>query len=295
MRVKPSARLTLKDKLSRLTLVQAQHLLGAKGASWLAKGGALDIDLQTQVSFTEERFQVTFPDPAAKSEPVVVSVTLDDANRNRLRVACNGAGEEALLHKAATLSLILEEKTALGLAGAPDGETPWELLPESALEPRALAERAQRAAEEKMKIRSADPATPWADYTVASALSGKTYRVALRGMERGQSYCSCPDFRKNLLGACKHVFRVQAWVRKKFNTNALEKGWKPDRLAVFARYDGELRLGVEAPARVPAAAAPIVQPWRNRFAREPGEVLELVEAARRLSHLGEEVTFYPDA
>jgi len=48
-----------------------------------------------------------------------------------------------------------------------------------------------------MKIRPADKFTPWTDYEVTSATSGKSYRVALRGMLRGQSYCSCPDFRKN--------------------------------------------------------------------------------------------------
>jgi len=75
--------------------------------------------------------------------------------------------------------------------------TPWELLPESALEARAIADRTRRALEEKMKIRPADKFTPWTDYEVTSATSGKSYRVALRGMLRGQSYCSCPDFRKN--------------------------------------------------------------------------------------------------
>ena len=295
MRVKPSARLTLKDKLSRLTFAQAQQLLGPKGASWLAKGGAIDIDLPTQVRFTGECFQVNFPNPEAKREPVVVTVALDDSYRDRLRVLCNRSGDEARLHRAATLALILEEKTALGLAEAPDEDTPWELLPESALESRALAERAQRASEEKMTVKSTDLATPWADYTVASALSGKTYRVALRGRERGQSYCSCPDFRKNLLGTCKHIFKVQAWVKKRFGSSDLGKQWIPDRFAVFARYDGDLRLGLEAPARISAAAKQIVEPWRNRFARAGAELIELVEAARKLAHLGEEVTIYPDA
>jgi len=295
MRVKPSALLTLEDRLSRLTFAQACTLLGANGASWLAKGGALDIDLPTQVRFTDECFQVTFPDEDARHEPIVVTVALDDAHKNRMRVACNRSGSAALLHKGAALALILEEKTALGLAGAPDEDTPWELLPESALESRAVAERARRASQESMKVLSADSTTPWVDYTVTSRLSGKTYRVALRGMERGQSYCSCPDFRKNLLGVCKHLFKVQGWMRKKFGPRVLAKAWIPDRFAVFARYDGDLRLGLEAPTRISAAAKRIVAPWMNRFARESAEIVELVEAARQLSRLGEDVTIYPDA
>ena len=295
MRVKPSARLTLKDKLSRLAFVQATKLLGPNGAQWLAKGGAIEIDLSTQVRFTDECFRVTFIDSDAKDEPLVVSVALDDSYRDRLRIACSGSGDKALLHKAATLSLILEEKTALGLAGAPDEDTPWELLPEGALESRALAERAQRASEEKMTIKSTESTKPWADYMVTSALSGKTYRVALRGLERGQSYCSCPDFRKNLLGVCKHVFKVQAWVKKKFSASDLARKWIADRFAVFARYDGDLRLSVEAPIRISSAARQIVEPWRNRFARDGPELVKLIETVRKLSQLGEEVIVYPDA
>ena len=294
MRVKPSAQLTLRDKLSRLTLVQAQKLLGPQGAQLFAKGGALEIDLDTQVLFTDERLQVTFPDSRVKRAHVV-TVALDDAHRDRLRIDCSASGEQALLYRAATLSLILEEKTTLGLAAAPEEDTPWESLPESALEARALADRAKRAEQEAMKIKSTAGAVPWADYIVTSALSGKTYRVALRGMERGQSYCSCPDFRKNLLGTCKHVLKVRAWVKKKFNTAALAKKWVPQRFGIFARYDDALRLGLEVPPRPSAGAKRIVEPWKGRFAHEGAELIELIEAIRKLSQLGEEVTVYPDA
>ncbi|MGH8695279.1 MAG: DEAD/DEAH box helicase [Burkholderiales bacterium] len=295
MRVKPSARLTLRDRLSRLTFVQAGQLLGPTGASWLARGGALEIDLPTQVQFTDERLQVTFPSVAGARAPIVVDVTLDAAHRDRLRIACNRPGDEGLLRRAATLSLVLEEKTALGLAAAPDEDAPWERMPESALEARALAERAQRAAEEKMKVTSTDSGVPWTDYTVASAVSGKTYRVAVRGLERGQSYCACPDFRKNLLGTCKHVLKVQAWMKKRFSRGELARAWVPGRFAVFARYGGELRLGLEAPVRASPGAARIAAPWRTRFAQAPGEMLELVETVRKLSGAGETVIVYPDA
>ncbi len=293
MRTEPSTRLTLQDRLSRLTPVQAQKLLGPDGAALLAKGGAIDIDIATQVYLTADALRVTFAD--ADTPAAAVSVTLDDGHRDRLRITYTQAGAKGQLYRAATLSLILEEKTALGLAAGPSADTPWELMPESELEARALAEREQRAAAERMTVKSAAPATPWADYTVASAASGKTYRVALRGMARGQSYCSCPDFRKNLLGTCKHVLKVLAWARKRFKPAKLAAGWTPDRFAVFARYDGELRLGLEAPARLSAGAKPIASAWRNRFAAEGADLAKLVEAVRELTRRGEDVLIYPDA
>jgi superfamily II DNA or RNA helicase len=294
MRTEPSARLTLHDRLSRLTPAQAQKLLGPDGVRLLAKGGAIDIDLATQVFLTADSLRVAFPD---EDEPAaaVVTMTLDDGHRDRLRIACTLAGAKGQLYRAATLSLILEEKTALGLAAGPSADTPWELLPESELESRALAEREQRAAEERMTVKSAAPATPWADYTVTSASSGKTYRVALRGMARGQSYCSCPDFRKNLLGTCKHVLKVQAWAKKRFKAAELAAEWAPERFAVFARYDDELRLGLEAPARMSAAAKPIASAWRDRYASDGADLVELVEAVRKLAQRGEDVIVYPDA
>jgi superfamily II DNA or RNA helicase len=293
MRTEPSSRLTLRDRLSRLTPVQAQKLLGPEGARLLAKGGAIDIDLATQVFLTADALRVSFPD--GDESAAAVSVTLDDGYRDRLCIACTRTGAIAQLYKAATLSLILEEKSALGLAAGPSADTPWELLPESELESRALAEREQRAAEEPMTVKSAQPATPWADYTVVNAASGKTYRVALCGMARGQSYCSCPDFRKNLLGTCKHVLKVQAWAKKRFKPAELAAKWVPQRFAVFARYDGELRLGLEAPARMCAAAKPVAGAWRDRYASEGADLVALVEALRRLTQLGEDVLVYPDA
>jgi len=40
--------------------------------------------------------------------------------------------------------------------------------------------------------------------------------VALRGEGRGESYCSCPDFRTNTLGTCKHILYALDRVAKKF-------------------------------------------------------------------------------
>ena len=69
-----------------------------------------------------------------------------------------------------------------------------------------------------MKLTSMNKATPWTDYTVTSHLSGKTYRVSLRGVEAGQSYCSCPDFASNHLGTCKHILYALARIKKRFET-----------------------------------------------------------------------------
>ncbi len=290
MSTKPSAQLTLHDKLSRLNLLQAKKLLGPAASAQLARAGREEIDIASQVLFTADQFQVVYP-----TRQVVVTLSLHPGHRNRLQMACSDDGEEADYYCAATLALLLEEKLALGLSAPPDETTPWELLPEHELESRALAERAKRAADEVMKVRTNDKTTPWADYSVVSAASGKTYRVALRGMQRGQSYCTCPDYRKNRLGTCKHVLKVQAWAKKRFDAALLAKTPKPKRIGVYARYDGDLRLGFESPARLREPAKAILAPWQDRMASSDAEICGIFDTLRQLTQADADFVVYPDA
>ena len=88
--------------------------------------------------------------------------------------------------RSAAFSVVLEDKVTLGLAEPPpDVETGLRGLVEC-----AIAERTERARAEKMSLRATDSTRPWTDYTVTSAESGRTYRVALRSERRGDSYCS---------------------------------------------------------------------------------------------------------
>lgn len=290
MPTKPSAQLTLHDKLSRLSPAQAKKLLGESAAALLPKAGREEIDIANQVLFTADQFQLIFP-----AKEVVVNLSLHPGYRDRLQIVCSHEGETGDYHRAAAIALILEEKLALGLAAEPDENTPWELIPEHQLEERAIAERMKRAAEEVMKIKPADKSTPWTDCAVTSAMSGKTYRVALRGMKRGEAYCSCPDFRKNRLGLCKHVIKVREWVKKRFTAAELAKTPKTERIALFARYDGELRLGLEMPSRLKDDVKAIVEPWKARFASTDAEMAALFEVVRRLSQLNADFIVYPDA
>ncbi len=290
MPTKPTHQLTLHDRLSRLHLLQARKLLGEKSAALLTKAGREEIDIPAQVLFTADQFQVTFPVRA-----VVVTIALHPGYRDRLQIMCSHDGETGDYYRAAAMTLILEEKMALGLSAVPDERTPWELLDERELEDRAIAERVQRAHDEVMKIKPADKATPWTDFSVMSAQSGKTYRVALRGMKRGQAYCSCPDFRKNRLGLCKHVLKVHESVEKRFPAAELAKPAKPERVAVYARYDGDLRLGVEVPPRLDPDVKSLVDPWSGRFAATDAEMVALFDTVRRLSQIDADVIVYPDA
>jgi len=127
----------------------------------------------------------------------------------------------------AAFALVLEEKMALGLAAPPRERVPVESLSEEALVRRAIEEREERARTGRMTIRSMNPVELWTDYLVTNAAAGKTYRVALRGWDRGESYCSCPDFRKNTLGTCKHILNVTRKVKRRFPAAVRDCAFEP--------------------------------------------------------------------
>ncbi|MDR1290196.1 MAG: DEAD/DEAH box helicase, partial [Planctomycetaceae bacterium] len=202
-------------------------------------------------------------------------------------------------HTAATLSFLLDEKSLIGLAEIPDLETPPELLSPKKLHQRALHEREHRARTENFKIKSTDKEKPWTDYHVVSEGSGKTYRVALRGTEHGDSYCSCPDFKTNRLGTCKHILHLLHHCKKKFDEKTLEQPYTNKETIVYLKYGEHRTLHLALPDKVIQSehescveARQIAKPFLNK---PIDNVKELLKAAAKLESLDFSVTIYPDA
>ncbi|MDB6158849.1 MAG: helicase, superfamily [Gammaproteobacteria bacterium] len=284
MLTKPSAELTLFDTLSRLTFVRATKLLGADGNNLIAAGGKYDIDIATQVKFDRDRFRLTV-------DSTGVTLALSPAARNRIEWHCDTC-DVPCEHAGAAFSLILEEKLALGLADAPPERAPVESQSEEALIAQALAEREERARTEKMRLTSLDPQEIWADYTVTNAASGKSYRLALRGWRPGESYCSCPDFRKNTLGTCKHILHALEKVRRRFPDSVRDRPYRQRDICVHLSYGNELELRILLPSQLDAQASAIVRPIRDRPITD---LTDLLKRMRRLEAHGLAVTMYPDA
>ncbi|MFZ5831685.1 MAG: DEAD/DEAH box helicase [Planctomycetota bacterium] len=289
MKTKESKNLTLRDRLSRLTWEQARRLLGPDGDRLLRQGSNYDsIDIERDVYLRGDLFRLKLP---AAGRRVVVTLTLMAAAKHRLHFNCT-ACQTACEHVGAALSLVLEEKSALGLAVPPSERKPLELLTEDELVAQAIAERQERAETERYSLKSADSKSPWTDYTIASAASGKVYRVALRGEQRGESYCSCPDFRTNTLGTCKHILYALARARTRFPAAARRKPHKAREAFVHVLYGEEMTLHLRLPDRL----ADSVDRRTSQMANGPiDDVRALVEAIGELQRAGHEIQVYPDA
>jgi superfamily II DNA or RNA helicase len=276
--------ITLKDKLSHLSYIQACKLLGPQGKQLILEGGKYEIDVHEQVAFNHEKFNLNI-------DNAQVSVTLDPQKDQRLNVrcsVCHGFCE----HQGAALSLILEEKLTLGLSAPPPERIPMESLSDEALVKEALVDRTQRAKTEKMRLRSLDPSTLWTDYLLTSQVSGKSYRIALRGWELGESYCSCPDFRKNTLGTCKHIIYALDKARKKFNKTVRETPAEITDICVYLRYGQQLQLGMLIPDNLSPEISKHLKPFKDRAIQN---VKDLIRCIRRVENLDVPVTVYPDA
>lgn len=297
---KRRARLTFRDRLSHLNFDQASKLLGKNGRKLIQTSSWREINIAEDVYLGGDLLRVKFPD-----EPVaggsarrrrgfaapVATITLSGDAKDCLRWNCTAC----LLpceHVAAALSLVLERKVALGLAAPPPDAQVAMFGNDAEVVRAALAEREKRAAAERMRIAPADAATPWTDYSVTSAVSGKTYRVALRGRQPGASYCSCPDFRTNTLGTCKHVMKVLGWAKRKFTPRQLGRPYRHRRIAVHLRYDGATTLRLALPADLPNEVEAAVAPHRDRAIED---VAGLLESLRQLAGLGQDFVIFPDA
>ena len=288
---KKSSKLNLRDRLSRLTLADASLLLGSTGAKLIAAGSRHEFNIPEQVYLGNDLFRVTFSGMTRGRPQAIVTITLVASAKNRLHWNCTACSMPCE-HVGAAFALVLEEKTALGLAAPPpedDGDQP---ATEEELIAQALAERQDRATAEKMKVVPTDPGKPWTDYSVTSNLSGKTYRVALRGVERGMSFCSCPDYRTNTLGTCKHVLHVLHKAKRRFSATVLNRAYRRKAMSVAVHYGREMELRILLPDKLDEEVASIVGKLRDQAI---DDVRDLLKRIRHLERLGHRVQIYPDA
>ncbi len=287
--VKPAHLLTFRDLLSQLDFERACKILGLHGRRLIQDGSKFDLDPRDDIDFRADHLRASLSDGSQK---IVAEVAHRTDARYKLAVRCS-ACEIACVHVGALLSFVLENKTILNLAAPPVERVPVESLPDEELTTRAIADRKERARHERMKIRSSDPSRPWVDSLVVSLVSGKTYRVSLRGFEVGESYCSCPDFRTNTLGVCKHIFKVIAWTKKRFTPQQLRAPYRRRRTAVLLHYGRDIELRLEAPDKLQSTEVEkLLHPVVNR---PIADIPDLLRRLKKLETLEHPFHIYPDA
>ena len=110
-----------------------------------------------------------------------------------------------------------------------------------------IAERQARAETAVVKVLKRPAAGVYGDYSVKSA-SGKTYRVAVRGMGQFENYCSCPDFAVNTLGTCKHIEAMLLQLRKRHRKAFETSEFKRTRASISLQYGESIEVRLRLPS-----------------------------------------------
>jgi superfamily II DNA or RNA helicase len=280
------------QRLGSLTHHQACQMLGDDGAKLIQAGSRqFEVLSDRDVFLGGDLFRVRVEDANLDSRVAITTMTLQSGRSRQLLANCDQC-ELPCAHLGAALEYLLDAKSLLGFAMPPDDSVPLENLTQEELHDRAVAERQRRADTESMTVRSMNTDKPWVDYVITSQQSGRTYRVALRSLEAGESFCTCPDFRTNHLGMCKHLLHVQAKVKKRFSAKQLKSPYRRKRLSVRIDYGSSRGVVFNRPHRSDAKLDEIIGDADHRVLHDVADVMMRIRA---LEEAGYDVTIFPDA
>jgi superfamily II DNA or RNA helicase len=139
----------------------------------------------------------------------------------------------------------------------------------------------------------------FSEFRVGNPQSKASYRVAIRGLNAGDNYCSCLDYATNELGTCKHIEFVLARLERKRGAKAaFARGWRSVFSEIYLRNDGaralHFRAGSDCPPAVAKAAARLFDASRGGVLPEErfGELDHFLATAAKSGH---ELRAYDDA
>ncbi len=154
--------------------------------------------------------------------------------------------------------------------------------------------RRRRAAESDFRIQNLGRNRVFSDYQVINPNSGGQYQVSIRGFEIGDNACTCPDFRTNTLGTCKHIEAVLAALREETPAQLRTRKATVSRPEVFLHYGEQLRLGLHLPPRHSDRLAHLATTFFDEKGLwHAGEQFE--ELIKAIEQVPEHVTLYSDA
>jgi SNF2 family DNA or RNA helicase len=109
--------------------------------------------------------------------------------------------------------------------------------------------RRRRAKETKLVIENVGKNRVYSQFQVTNPETQGQYEVQVRGFETGDNTCTCPDFKSNTLGTCKHIEAVMESLREELPPHLQKKKATISRPEVYLHYGERLLLGLHLPPR----------------------------------------------
>ncbi|MGD1076236.1 MAG: DEAD/DEAH box helicase [Thermodesulfovibrionales bacterium] len=157
--------------------------------------------------------------------------------------------------------------------------------------------RRQYAEQQNYKLLNTGDHPVFSDFQLTSTDSGKTYKIAIRGDAPGDNYCSCPDFRINDLGTCKHIeFTLSKLMRRRGVKMILKSGYIPPYSEVYLSYGPKREVRFKAGSNAPAEILSHIKKFFDSTGVLRQEhILKFTEFLNGLPHNGtHEVRCYED-
>lgn len=153
--------------------------------------------------------------------------------------------------------------------------------------------RRQRAREGKFTIENLGKKKVFSEYRVTNPQTAGSYSVTIRGLEVGENLCTCPDFKSNTLGTCKHVEAVLETLRDEMTTIRQRKA-SITRPEIVLHYGRQLRLRIQLPPRHSDRLGDLARRFFDAqgFWKEGGAYEELIATVESVP---EKVTVLSDA
>src|ERR1700722_4650243 len=154
--------------------------------------------------------------------------------------------------------------------------------------------RRQRAKAGKFQIENLGKNRVFSDYRVTNPETAGQYSVSVRGFDVGDNTCTCPDFKANTLGTCKHIEAVLDNLQADLPAHLQKKKAVVTRPEIYLHYGEQLQLGIHLPprhsdklARLAASYFDDKGLWSGK-----GKYRELI---RDVDEIPEAITFFSDA
>ncbi len=110
-----------------------------------------------------------------------------------------------------------------------------------------IERRQQRALEEIVRVTNRGRHPLFSPFDVVS-VSGRTYRVTIRSLDERRNSCTCPDYRTNLVGTCKHIEGVLLHLQQKYADDLKSlAAQKPTTAQIFLQYAEDITVRVSLP------------------------------------------------
>jgi superfamily II DNA or RNA helicase len=116
-----------------------------------------------------------------------------------------------------------------------------------------IERRRERARAEILKIANKGSHPVFSQFEVKS-VSGSTYRIEIRSLDEMQNSCTCPDYKSNLIGTCKHIEAVLIHLEEEYGQKLKTLAeQRPRGSQIYLHYgmDVTVRVTLPLPDRAP--------------------------------------------